>query len=70
MDAFINAKESETTQSLEWEKKVITREEITQSNLHTHQIIVRERDWLSGGKNREWKWYRVPYTGDLVLERR
>lgn len=81
MDAYINPKEDETTRDDEWEKKIITAEELANfeyvttfsekgSDVMRAALINKYREWLLGGKNCDWKYQINKITGDITLWRR
>lgn len=51
------------------EKKIITAQEILKSGLSIREIIKENRDWLLGGENHKWQYFRDLTNGDLVLLR-
>jgi hypothetical protein len=60
-----------TTRLEHWEKKEISPFESKYSDCEGDtSIIAIERDWLLGGQNLEWRYYKDPIRGVLVLERR
>jgi len=72
MDAYINAKDSEYTHPLGWEKKVITMNELLAMNLESDDmasILEGYRDWMLGGKENEWKYEKNKINGEITLWR-
>lgn len=54
----------------DWEEKIITCLELMEREDSIREVIASEREWLLGGENHQWKYYRGNFTGDLILLRR
>ena len=51
------------------EEKTITALEIMESGKSIAEIIAENREWLLGGDNFKWQYFRDLRNGDLVLYR-
>lgn len=53
---------------MKWEHKIISPLEIMNMPLDKEKVLHEYRDWLLGGKEHEWKYYKNQ-LGELVLLR-
>lgn len=53
-----------------WEQKIIDSFESIDVGHKNEEILLYYRDWLLGGEQMEWRYYRSKLDGALILERR
>ncbi len=54
-----------------WERKTIPLDDVVIEQYNSmEQILEKHRDWMLGGEHFEWRYFKEPTTGNIILERR